>query len=576
LALVFSATQKSVYSANARVLVQASAAQNVLNPFSGSNVAADITTDLQLFTSSSVTSQVRQKLGYVPVVTASQVGTTNVIEVTATAPKPQEAADIANVYGNVFVNVRQNQDAQNITDSLNRLEGQASTLQSQINTTPPGPQRDALVAQQASLNTQIQSLRVGASVQTDTTTLTQPATPNFSPVSPKTSRNVLLGLIAGALLGCGVAFLREYLDDTVKSAADLTRASKGAPTLGVVPVVRDWSDASASLVVSMTEPRSPAAEAYRSLRTSLQFLVGDDGPAVLQVTSARPGEGKTTTVSNLAVALARAGKRVAVVDCDLRRPRLHSFFGVSNAVGLTSVVHGMEDIDAAVRDVPGEDGIFLLPSGPIPPNPSELIAGGRAAEVLRAMAANTDVVLVDSPPLLAVSDSATLGSIVDGTILVTTAGSTTRGEVSEAVDVLRKVEARTLGIVLNAAPKTSSDGYSYYYEYGERTTRYSAPASRIAARRQSFLSGVFRRRSTLIAAGLVLVALFVASLFPAGRHGGDLGAHLAVGLVVGLLVATTVVTVLERRRRIIKSVVEVERRLGCPVLGAVPVKQLGA
>lgn len=577
LALAFSATEKTAYAANARVLVQSSAAQNVISPFSGTNITSEITTDLQLFTSSAVTDQVRNKLHYVPVVTASQVGTTNVIEVSAQAPNPQQAADIANDYGNIFVSVRQNQDAQNIASSLGRLQGEASSLQSAINAAPAGPQRDSLIAQQSSLNTQIQSLQVGASVLTGTVTLSQPAIPSFTPVSPKTSRNVILGLIAGALLGCGVAFFREYLDDSVKTEADLSRAAPGVVMLGVVPVITDWNDASSSVVVSLTEPRSPAAEAYRALRTSLQFLVADEVPKVLQITSARPGEGKTTTASNLAVALARVGKRVAVVDCDLRRPRLHQFFGLSNEHGVTSVVSGADRLEDVVRKVPGEDGIAVLTSGPVPPNPSEVVAADRVRSVLRGVAARADIVLVDSPPLLAVSDSATVASLTDGTILVATAGSTSRRELFEAVDVLRRVDARVLGIVLNAAPRTSSDGYSYYYEYGASPTRDSAPAaSQVAGRRRTALNRLVRRRNALVGAASVIVALVIAALVPTGPHGSGSGLHLVLGSILGLALAGVAITVLERRRRIVKTALDVERRLGCPVIGILPVKQLGA
>jgi non-specific protein-tyrosine kinase len=192
---------------------------------------------------------------------------------------------------------------------------------------------------------------------------------------------------------------------------------------------------------------------------------------VIQVTSPSPGEGKSTTIANLAVALARAGQRVVVVCCDLRRPRIHQFFGVGNEIGLTSALLGERSTVEAVQAVPGLVNVVVLASGPVPPNPSELLAGGRLASILDGLRASADVVLVDCPPILPVTDAAVLANRVDGTLLVVAAGHTHQKELQRAVELLRQVDAPLLGCVLNGVSESAGYGYSYRY----RSTYDSAP-----------------------------------------------------------------------------------------------------
>ena len=191
----------------------------------------------------------------------------------------------------------------------------------------------------------------------------------------------------------------------------------------------------------------------------------------LQITSPNAGEGKTATLSNLAVALARAGKRVGLVCCDLRRPRLHEFFGIANTVGFTSVLLGEVTLDAAMVRVKGEANIAVLPAGPLPPNPSELLASPRTAEVLTALQAHFDVVLVDSPPVLPASDAAVISGRVDVTLFVANAGETGRKEMSRALELLRQVGAPLIGVVLNGARNEPGSGYGYHYHYRPQEER---------------------------------------------------------------------------------------------------------
>jgi tyrosine-protein kinase len=184
----------------------------------------------------------------------------------------------------------------------------------------------------------------------------------------------------------------------------------------------------------------------------------------VQITSPSAAEGKTTTLTNLAVALASAGQRVVMVDCDLRRPRLHQFFRLPNEVGFTSVLLGELPLREAVQQV-GKGDIVMLASGPLPPNPSELLSSQRTVQVLAALQAEADVVLIDSPPVLPVTDAAVLSARVDATLLVTRAGTTTRKQLTRSVELLRQVDAPLVGTVFNSVSGSDAYGYAYNYRY---------------------------------------------------------------------------------------------------------------
>jgi non-specific protein-tyrosine kinase len=218
-------------------------------------------------------------------------------------------------------------------------------------------------------------------------------------------------------------------------------------------------------LVTLTSPRSPVSEAYRTLRTNLEFSSLDEPLRTMVVTSPGPEEGKSTTLANLAVTLAHAEKRVILVDCDLRRPSQHEIFGLSNGVGLTTMVVDEE----AMRDPPlletGVEGLQLLPSGPLPPNPSELVGSRRMAEIISALSERADIVLFDAPPVIAVTDAAVLASRVDGVLLVIKAGTTKRDHAKRAKALLDKVNAHVVGAVLNNI-KMDTSYYRYYREKG--------------------------------------------------------------------------------------------------------------
>ncbi|MDQ3681377.1 MAG: polysaccharide biosynthesis tyrosine autokinase, partial [Actinomycetota bacterium] len=231
--------------------------------------------------------------------------------------------------------------------------------------------------------------------------------------------------------------------------------------------------------VSLADPSSPAAEAYRTLRTSIKFLRLDTAVRLMQVTSPSAAEGKTSTVANLGVALAMAGQRVIVVCCDLRRPRLHESFGLDNTVGLTTVVVGEVALSDALQPVPGATGLRLLASGPLPPNPAELLSSRRGGDVLSALRDDADIVILDCPPLLPVTDAVVVSALVDATVVVTTANLTKRKELTRAIELLRQADAPLVGTVFNGVKAKGGSRYRYEH-YGQRRRRLSKKRTRPA------------------------------------------------------------------------------------------------
>jgi capsular exopolysaccharide synthesis family protein len=292
-----------------------------------------------------------------------------------------------------------------------------------------------------------------------TVSVVEPAQLPESPVRPRTMLNTIIGGLAGLLLACVVAVVYEYLDDTVKTPED-AEAAGGLATLGGVPRYSQMRGSPQGLVVAAAQ-RGPAAEAYRVLRTNLQFSTFD--AHTLLITSAGPGEGKSTTTANLAVALAQTGLKVIVVDSDLRRPALHRFFGLSNAAGLTSaLVSPATDVNMFLQQTELKD-LVMMASGPIPPNPSELLSSSRMDAAIEALKRNADIIVFDSPPVLAVADAAVLAGKVDATILVVDSGKTRAHALRRAADTLARSRTRTVGVVLN---KLTARSRGYYYDYG--------------------------------------------------------------------------------------------------------------
>ncbi|MEV7175487.1 polysaccharide biosynthesis tyrosine autokinase [Kitasatospora sp. NPDC093679] len=291
--------------------------------------------------------------------------------------------------------------------------------------------------------------------------ITRTAEAPGAPVSPKPLLNAAAGLLAGLLSGVGLALLRETLDTTLRTAHALGTAT-GLPVLGSVPFDKGAPD---SPLAVGPAAHSARAEAFRLVRTNLQFAQVDRRPRVIMVTSPLPGEGKTNTAANLALSLCETGGRICLVDADLRNPCVAKTFGLVRDAGLTSVLIGQAAVDEVLQEW-GDGNLRVLTSGPVPPNPAELLASDRMGLVLADLARDFDTVVVDSAPLLPVADTLGLAHAVDGAVFVVRAGRTPGERVQAAVDSLRSVGAPVLGGVLSMA-KLQSEGYGYGYGYGE-------------------------------------------------------------------------------------------------------------
>lgn len=289
----------------------------------------------------------------------------------------------------------------------------------------------------------------------------QEAAASEAPVTPKTKRNIALGTVVGLLLGIALALVRDRLDNTIKNRREI-EAISGKSLVGTIPF--DKMRKTHPAVDFQDLAQSSSAEAFRELRTNLQFLEVDHPPRVIVVTSAIPSEGKTTTAVNLAVALAEAGHHVVLVEGDLRRPRISKYLGLIGSVGLSTVLAGQAKVDEVLQPTKYE-GLQALASGPLPPNPSELLGSEASRALMVELRSKFDYVIVDGAPLLPVTDSAVLTTHSDGALLVTRYGHTKSNELSRAIGNLENIGAHVLGVVLALTPSKKGDMYSYSYNY---------------------------------------------------------------------------------------------------------------
>jgi capsular exopolysaccharide synthesis family protein len=320
----------------------------------------------------------------------------------------------------------------------------------------------------------------------------------MAPVAPNRPRTILIGFLVSLLAGVGLVFFLEYLDNTVKTVEDVSRYTQ-LPALSVIPAIggrkhralKAGSDGSkktsSGLVLSNTngshndrvlalDANSSVAEAYRVLRTSVLLSSTEKPPKTILVTSGQPGEGKTTTAVNTAISLAQLGSSVLVIDCDLRRPSVHTVLRVDPVVGLSTYLTGGCELEDVIQELPIAN-LSVLTAGRIPPNPAEMISSPRMKEMLQTLSERYDHIVIDSPPLLKVTDPVILSTLVDGVILVVHGGKSTREVIRRTRHELSIVGARIFGVVLNNV--NPGDGYdSYSYEtYGDYPQGTGAAAS---------------------------------------------------------------------------------------------------
>ncbi|SDP69234.1 capsular exopolysaccharide family [Klenkia soli] len=424
-ALGVSLLQTPLYSSQTQLFVSATDTVTTSDAFQGSQLSAQrVASYANLLTGKRLAGLVIKDLGVSETpsqlasqITATAVTDTVLLDVTVTDPSPDQAQRIARSVGDQF------------SELISELEnpGGADSV---------SPVR-VRVTDQASLPT--------------------------SPSSPKTPRNVALGLLVGLLLGAAGAIARVRLDRTVKDAEDASDLA-GGPVIGVI--LRDDDLASNHTIERNSLSRT--AEGYRQLRTNLQFLNVDEPPKVIMVSSAVPSEGKTTLAVNLALSLAEAGRTVTVIEADLRRPRVTRYLGMVGGVGLTNILTGSAGLEDVIQPY-GDGGLSVIAAGPTPPNPSELLSSSHMFSLIDDLRQKNDFVLLDAPPLLPVADSSGLAVLVDGVVLSLRYGSTTKEQLAQTHATLERVGAKTLGVVLNIVPPkaevTSAYGYGYNYGY---------------------------------------------------------------------------------------------------------------
>jgi capsular exopolysaccharide synthesis family protein len=347
------------------------------------------------------------------------------------------------------------------------------------------------------LQSEYQLARIAESVDDGRVQSIDEATlPTFA-VSPNRKRAITYSALVGLLLGLALAFALDRMDDSVKSPDEL-RDQMELPLLGLIPAIRAERgsrravDTTVGRLITHADPRSPVAEAYRSMRTNLAFARAQQSPQAIVVASPGPADGKSTTVANLAITFAQQGQRTLLIDADLRRAVLDKAFGVPRSPGLTEVIIGEATLDAAIHDTTVPN-LFVVASGRFPPNPAELLGSSRMQEILHEAKARFDVVLLDSPPLLAVTDAAVLATMVDGVVLVIRTERTKRDAVRRALGHVRSVRGRLLGAVLNDVDMRSGAYYGsyghYYYSYYGSERRTGSDARKAVRRLRQLVGG---------------------------------------------------------------------------------------
>lgn len=344
-------------------------------------------------------------------------------------------------------------------------QGDLNTVLLTVTVTDVDPQRSLDIAQSLSrtyvdLVSELET-PPGSTAPTVSLDVTSAPTLNPSPVRPRPLINIGLAGVAGLLTGVLLAVGRELLNNTVRSVHELKTVTDGA-VLATIPFDKT---ASTTPLIVQSHAASARAEAFRQLRTNLDFIDVDNPARVLVVTSSLPEEGKSSTAANLALVFAEAGRKVLLIEADLRRPRVAEYLGLEGGVGLTNVLAGQVALDEVLQSW-GVGGLSVLPSGSIPPNPSELLASNNMKQLLQSMRSTFDIVVIDTPPLLPVTDAAILAAVADGTVAVVRCGKTTRNQIASATAALKAVDARIFGYIFNMVPVKHPDAYNYGgYEY---------------------------------------------------------------------------------------------------------------
>ncbi len=439
----------------------------------------------------SVRSAVRDALGLqsLPSITVQQVNSTNFIDIMVSDTSPERAQAVAAELARQLIlrsptaedNNKRQEFARNQLDSyeaaITETEDQIATKREELGTLVSALEIAGAQTELASLESSLLTLRTNytsllASTQEgakNTIRVIEPASLPRAPVDPQSTISILAAAAVGLVLACMAAYLLEYLDDTIRTPEQITKLGN-LPTLSGIAFIDSEDD---SKLVTVNDPRSPTSEAYRVLRTAIQFSAVDKKNSLLLMTSGVSGEGKSTTAANLAVVLAQAGHNVLLMDGDLRRPSQHTIFNLHNKRGVTSLLLKLNagNSDTEVRNLVEDtvqptqvEGMQVMTCGPIPPNPSELLGSTKMCRLLEVLDQQYDFVIIDSPPVLSVTDAAVLSAIAGSTLIVVRANKSRKDQFKQVLERLQDVNVKIAGVVLNSL-KVGSEGHNFYYNY---------------------------------------------------------------------------------------------------------------
>ncbi|MEP7200993.1 MAG: polysaccharide biosynthesis tyrosine autokinase [Ilumatobacteraceae bacterium] len=480
-ALALSARQSDIYEANAEMLVHVLPGESVFGSSQQiSNPDRLVQNEISVLEGHAVYKRLIKNLGLEdepPAVSGSGFADADVITVSVRSGDPETAAALADAYVGAYIDVKRERMIAGMVAASSQLQSKISELQVKIDKletridasstdddATAAADRGALVDQQALFRQRIDELQVDAALSAGNAEIVRPAAVPINPIKPTPVRTATLAAIVGLLLGLGAALLIGGLDDSVRRPSDLARLGADVPVLAMVPNVASRDNRP----IAISAPESPPVEAYRHLRTNLQFLGIERKIRSIQVTSTRPGEGKSTTAANLAVVLAQTGANVVLVDADLRKPDLHRLFAIDGSNGLTNNLAG-DPMELTIQRI--TDQLWVIVGGPVPPNPSELLGGRRMDAFAEELSRRFDYVIIDSAPLLAVSDAAALSRHVDGVLLVAQAKRVSLAHLRDSLATLERVGAPLLGIVLNRAKVDSVVTSEYDYVQPGRAKR---------------------------------------------------------------------------------------------------------
>lgn len=498
----YTARQADRYAATAQVQIS-DPNQSSLKAVSltKAEVDRDVATQIQRMKSNEVRVGVEEALGpdtpSADSVTISPVTDTNLVKVRVTDESPQVAAAAANAYAEVYVRVRQAEISKGLTDrgaelrtKANELSNQMGDIDVQLMGDLSTSAKDALTQQRAVLQVQqgqffseASDYDLEAGARASTVTIAEPAQVPTSPYAPTPLRDAVPVAMVALFLAVGAVLVAERFDDKVTDPDQIEELAPGVAVLGLIPAYSSRRRGERKLPHgdrTIVPLESPAAEAYRTLRTSLRFSSIGAAKQTIALTSPSGGEGKSTISANLAVTLAESGLGVVLVSADLRRPCISSMFGVSDTeLGLTSILLGDAPLSECLVNVELASGknLYLLPAGPLPHNPAELLGSPAFGALLRQIeSAGADFVLIDCPPVLPVSDPLAIAQHVDGVLVVAVVGRTRRTDLAQTIERLQQVKANIVGVTLNGVP-TRGNRYGYFnrYGYGAANTYASTP-----------------------------------------------------------------------------------------------------